>query len=537
MIPALVLEDGSPADAVYLSLPSVQARDRRQVEVRQAYLLPRGPDPLDYQLDVFLFLPRTLGVTSSTYPRADFYSDATVYMRLDAPGRSLRELADLNHPRNPLSSIHATLPRLLHPEAPPTEPLSSLCQLHAHELSEAVVNACSALASRARRGAHPRGDAFIKQIDAFLKDGEQALLALIQVRTEAESYGPLCAPQLTRALAFAEEYVSSILDEQVALLSQAIKESPTMRDGQGTAVKALLLLGQFAVEQARLRLESGYAVPWDEPKDYYTYRLGLLKKNLQQALYLNTRELPADNFVRNSAAMLGAGLAATWAFLSQVPMLQFGQVGLRTQMYLLASAVSAYMLKDRIKEWTREYLTRRMRSDDFNRGIYSDALARFGLSQLSGRAREKVLFMRPDQLDQEVRDIRMLHRSVVGTGLELEEVLYYRRRLSLRAAKGAKLPPGFGVREILRINTRHFTTRLDDPLEDVNYFDAPTGNFTRAQLPKVYHANLVLRISARHAPEHWLTRWRLVLTQDGLQRAQPVVTRRVAGALKREDER
>ncbi|MEW5851471.1 MAG: hypothetical protein AB2A00_21960 [Myxococcota bacterium] len=517
-----------------LSLPSVIMRDRRQVEVKQAYALPQSDEPLDYQLDVFIFLPRSMGMSAHNYPRDEFYNDSTTYLRLDAPGRTLAELADLSDARSPLSQVHTTLAQLMQPRAPPTEPLAALCQLHAHELSEAVISTCVFLAQKAHDGSFSTAETYTAEVNRMLGDSERALVAIRQVRAEADAFGGLVHPAVPRALAYAEEYASAVLDEQVARLAEAIKESQALRDGTGSAVKLLLTLERFAADQSKLRLEAGYAVPWDEPREYFTYRLGLLKKNLQQALYLNTRELRADNYLRNSAAMVAAGLAATWAFLAQVPMLQLGAVDLNTQLWLLASAVGAYMLKDRIKEWTRDYLTRRLRLDDYNRVIFSDVLARLGLKGLSGRAKEKVRFVKLDELDEEIRDIRTLHRSVRGTGLELEEVLHYRRKLSLRAPEGTRFPEGFGVREILRINTRHFTARLDDPLDNVSFFDAERGAFAREDLPKVYHANLVLRISAEHSPERWITRYRMVLTQDGLNRVEPVFTRRVEGKLPRD---
>ena len=160
-----------------------------------------------------------------------------------------------------------------------------------------------------------------------------------------------------------------------------------------------------------------------------------------------------------------------------------------------------------------------------SRAVVADALARFGLKGLAGRARERVRFMRTEDVDPEVRAVRLFHRSVMGTGLELEEVLHYRRRLTLTAADHAAMPPGFGIREILRLNTHALTRRLDDPLDEVSFYDAPTGAFRRDNLPKVYHANLVLKVSAAHAREHWLSRYRMVLNQDGLVRVEPVMTR------------
>lgn len=512
--------------AEQLPQPSIIMRDRRQVEIRQSYGMPDAGEIRDYTLEVYLFLPRQMGVTAATYPKAEFYTGATSYLRLDAPGRSIHQLADLDDFRSPLAQVHDTLPSLLAPRAPPTEPLVSLVQLHAHELAESVVAGFSEIREALKVPATalvPQQDILVR-MQNLLDDCEQALVAVRQVRAEVDAFGGLCHPGLERALAFAEEFVSAVQDEQVALLSQQVQTSALLRDGTGLWVRALLLLARFAQEQARLRLEAGYALPYEEPREYFAYRLGLLKKNLQQALYLNTREAAADNYLRNSAAMVAAGLAATWAFIAQAPM-QFGQVNAGAQVALLGSAVGAYMLKDRIKEWTREYLTRRLRIDDYSRRIIPDALARFGLTGMSGRARERVRFMKPQEVDPEVHALRMLHRSVMGTGLELEEVLFYRRRLTLKATTRSRAPAGFGIRDILRLNLSALTRRLDDPMDDVSFYDAPSGRFVRDHLPKVYHANMLLAVASSHLPTRWLGRYRLVLNQDGLLRVEPVVMR------------
>ncbi|MBI5495253.1 MAG: hypothetical protein HY904_09490 [Deltaproteobacteria bacterium] len=518
----------APDETETLVPPVVILRDRRQVELRQAYALPEAGGTLDYVVEFFLFLPRAMGVTPATYPKADFYTDAHVYTRLDAPGRSLRELGDLNDERSPLAKVHAVLPRLLEARAPATEPLVSLVQLHAHELSEAVVTATLTAARDARTGTPEGPAAFERDVERLLDDADGALVAIRQVRAEAEAFGVLCHPGLQKALGFAEEYVSAVLDEQVALLSDAVRDSRHLRDGEGTAVRVLLRLGRFAVEESRLRLEAGYALPWDEPREYFAYRLGLLKKALQQALYLNTREARGEEYIRDSAAMVAAGLAATWAFLAQIPMLNAGAMNTSTYLVLLASAVGAYMLKDRIKEWTRNWLMRRLRLNDYSRRIVADALRRFGLDGLHGRARERVRYLHADEVDDDIRAVRLLHRSVMGVGVELEDVLHYRRQLTLTADEKATVPPGFGIREILRLNTTALTRRLDDPLDEVAYYDAPSGQFRRAHLPKVYHANLIVRVSARHAPYAWVVRHRVVLNQDGLVRVEPVVTQKCA---------
>ena len=252
-----------------LALPAVILRDRRQVEIKQAYALPHAGETRNYQLDVFLFMPRHMGVNASNYKGADFYNDATVYLRLDAPGRTLRELSDLEDERSPLGKVHRTLPLLLGKGAPQTEPLAALCKLHAHELSEAVISAYASMARRASSGLVGSADALMRDVNVLLEDSRRALVAMRQVRAELDAFGVLCHPELVRAMGFAEEYVSAALDEQVALLSEAVRDSEALRDGHGTGVRVLLVLAGFALEEAKLRMESGYALPWDEPREYF----------------------------------------------------------------------------------------------------------------------------------------------------------------------------------------------------------------------------------------------------------------------------
>src|SRR5690606_30381544 len=64
----------------------------------------------------------------------------------------------------------------------------------------------------------------------------------------------------------------------------------------------------------------GFTTPEDPDAEYYSYRIGRIKKELQRTLYVSTRTLGRDPLVVNTAAMVAAGLAATWATLAQVPL-------------------------------------------------------------------------------------------------------------------------------------------------------------------------------------------------------------------------
>jgi len=77
--------------------------------------------------------------------------------------------------------------------------------------------------------------------------------------------------------------------------------------------------------------------------EHFTWRASALKKNVQQALYLDVRGSRADTFVRNAVASTGAALAAIWALATQIPT-QLAGLPTQTRFLLFSGAVLAYVL-------------------------------------------------------------------------------------------------------------------------------------------------------------------------------------------------
>src|SRR5207248_354697 len=106
------------------------------------------------------------------------------------------------------------------------------------------------------------------------------------------------------------------------------------------------------------------------------------------------RALRRDPWVRNAIAMVAAGLAAIWSLVAQVPA-TLSDLSTETRLFFLASAVVAYMLKDRIKEISKDYLARRLRHYDHDNAILGDNLVLVGLRGVRGRARERMRWSTP----------------------------------------------------------------------------------------------------------------------------------------------
>ncbi len=505
----------------------VSARDRRTLEVRQFYGIPREADRESaYELHAYFYFPRSFGITKETWGRESFYRDANIFMRLHAPSLRLSELADLEHATSPASILRRQLPMLLEEHAPTSESLEALAKLLGAELADAATVASRRLRLRVKSAVR-RSDlvGLERQVQGLCDEVLDALSAVRRLRAKARAFRSVAPPTLLPSLAFAEEYASAVIDEKLAELATAIDRCPALRDGQGAAVRLRLVLAATAEQVTKRRIEQGFAVPWGDAPEYFTYRLGLLKKELQRALYVDTRALARDPFYRNSAAMVAAGLAATWATLAQLP-LWTGGLSTSGGMVFLAAAVGAYILKDRIKEWVRNSLTSKFLKWDHDRRIVGNALERVGLGAFGGRAQERVKWAGDDDVPPEVTALRVSHRTVRGVTPELEHVLHYERKVTLFQDGPEPLPQGFGVQELFRLSLDEVIKRLDDPDDTVTYYDHGVGSFRASTMPKVYHLNLILVATELGTGEQVASRWRVVVNQQGIVRVDPVLERR-----------
>jgi hypothetical protein len=355
--------------------------------------------------------------------------------------------------------------------------------------------------------------------------------ALGRLREARHRFAPFrrVAPDVWAVFQQTDEYTSLFLDEALATLAHELGAPPERGDAAGWAAGVLEALSTCAATEAGYRHAQGF-VNLDHGSDhgsghasgvnreYFLYRRSLLKKAVHQALWVRTRRRQVDSYLRNAAGMVAAGMAATWALIAQVPA-QFLALSPVTQAVMFVLPVIGYVLKDRIKELTRDWMIRRMRAYDHETELVGLQLARSGLGSLCGTLREEVRFL--DQAPDDVLALRQRGRWIAGARIAGEVVLAYRRRLEIRAPRDGQLGAAdeLALRQILRLNLRHFTTRLDDRDQIVRHYDPSTGGFATHEIAKVYHLNAVVRITG---PDHGaqLERWRVVISRDGIERIE-----------------
>ncbi len=503
-------------------------RDRLTLEVRQHFEVPHAEDvKRAYETKVWFYFPRGFGISATTWSTDAFYKDVSNSLRLHAPGLLLRDFADLEHPQNPATILRYQLPKLIEDNAPNGETLDTLAKTLGAELADAATAAARILGQRVNEASHDDDHGrLLTDVRACSADVLRALGALRRLRQKARAYRTVAAPTLLPALAMAEEYASAVVDERLAELGRVVDNAVALRDGRGTAVAMRLALAGAAEQVHRRRRGQGFPTPSGSAvasPELFTYRLGVLKKEMQRALYVDARAGRADPFFRNSAAMVAAGLAATWATLAQIPLLTGGGGLSGSQsLVLFSAAVGAYVLKDRIKEWTRSVLTKKLLPWDHDDQIIGDSLQHAGLGRLEGRAFEQLRWVKDDAIPPAVTELRRRQNTVRGIA-ELEHILCYRRRLEFEGGE-QPVPEGFGVQELMRLSLDEIVKRLDDPVDEVSFFNPTLGTFERANMPRVYHLNIIVETSAGDGASR-LRRFRVVVNQGGVVRIDNVADR------------
>ena len=263
------------------------SRDQQTLELRQYYPMPPpGTDSYSYALDAYFFFPRSFGVTPHTWNRDMFYRNTTIHTRLHAPGLTLAMLKDVHHPRNPAQTLLGRIGTLVEDDSINGAAMTALAQIFGAELTDAIrMETKNVLADVRAANSQKLWDS----VDTLARHCLEAMAALRQVRTSAQAFLAIVPPTLLPSLMFAEEYTAAIIDESLSELALAIGKSRALHDGSCNAVAMRARIATALEELNHRRTTQGFVVPRSYDAEYYSYRLGLLKKELQRSLYVNTR--------------------------------------------------------------------------------------------------------------------------------------------------------------------------------------------------------------------------------------------------------
>ncbi|MEY2932303.1 MAG: hypothetical protein RL033_3052 [Pseudomonadota bacterium] len=496
--------------------------DRDQFEVKLDYTIDRHNKRNRYEVDAYFFLPKSLGVDAQTYPKVQFYSDVQAYIRLKTPQLSFQQLARTEDGSSPLGRVMAQLEG--------SHRSDSRAEQEARLSRELRLIGCSVRANLRDRSRQLRhrllGLLKLEAVDSHeLEALRSEVAALVQeargVLAKYRLLRPSFAPPqfeatLAETYALVDEYMSVTLEGQLTRLLQSLEQAGAL----SPALQAeRALLSQCILDERAHRQRCGQeSLPQAEGgNETLVYRLGLLKKFVMSVLFLEIERNRDGHGTANFVAALAAGLAMFLATVGSVFVQTIYEVN--TLPFVLA-LTTAYIAKDRVKEWAKLYLSAKMAPwlSDYRVKISSPVDG-----TVLGSCLERVALCSPQSLPAEVLGARHGHRlHSIEARSKREVVLHYHKRVTIYGRKFNGLhQQAQEINDIIRFSVASFSTRMDDPVRSLLAFDEHQQRVRQVRCNKVYHLNLVfvLRALDSGVSPH-IEHARVILDKRGIRRVE-----------------
>lgn len=469
-----------------------------------------------YEVDVYLYIPRSIGINSSSYPPASFLRHFTSYYRIRTPKLSQWAGCRPEDFRMPALEDYLNV----HMETFERRRLAPRVVQEIKLFGNLIHTELKGLQKRCRRkGPKPEHLAALERIHGVIWTFRDVYA------TQLRQQPLLLGDDIRRVLRLTDEYISyrtEVIDIRIMKVAPEWKERIEgwlKRETEYRESTGILSLHQ--------------AEDSDKTFEAYTYRLGLLKKYLAEVLYLSTESAKQDHIYRNGVAAIGAGLAATfagWAEHNRIQYLTGNDSGIRLTV-LIGIAVVAYVFKDRIKDLSKEYFNNRLKTllPDRRWALSYPFVHRDGSRGAIdlGFAQEYVRYLK--NAPEEIQYLRTIEKKRDLDPKRRDEILHLARRFDFCLRSQDQKDDIRYLKNVVRIDFANFLAKLDNPSKTVHYYSGSQGNRVTSA-PKVYHVNVLCRyrtvFGGEQNPIQVRTdyeRLRVVLNKNGIVRIETVI--------------
>ena len=474
--------------------------DDFSIELKVGFVTRKKLRMNDFSLAMWIFVPGSLEISRSTYPKEMFYQDVKSNIRLITPDFLLRDIA--GGAAVPLTRLREAFRRMA------SQPTRTLIAEYEYQLKLFVAVVKSALRDslvHIRQNRIPGDEEglcrrFVEDTGRILEE-YAALRSIINV--------PSVSDETMRMYLCGDEFLCDITGKHLLDLIKWMRE----RNCTGPDADAVALYRRIDAHKSQM----GYAVIHpDDPLRNRTFlhRFSVLKKYIESVLYLRASKKRDGVLVEQLYLSVAAGLAMLFAtVISFGFQRKFGSLTLP----LFIALIISYMLKDRIKELTRYYFAHRIGSKYFD----NKAKIRHKETTL-GWLKEGVDFVSADKVPAEIMAIRNnSHLTEVENSITTEKILLYRKSVHIDREK---LQQGSaysfsGINDILRLNVKSFTKMMDNPVIPMKTLDA-SGELRTIVCDRTYFLNMILQYRYDDAVEY--KRFRVAVSRDGIHSIEEV---------------
>ncbi len=488
--------------------------DKNQLELKLNYPLRPNQHEQAYSVEAFIFVPRVLSLTSSSYPKERFYEDTATFIRMTTPKVPLEELSSKSAVKPWAASILEAVDQFT---SGPKGDLESAAQslkllgcIFKSAVRDSVNESRDDIATALSRGEYAEAGAVVGEFADNIRTALQRLrkVGVSASRSDAPS-------DLKEGWDAVDEYASLIAEEALTDLV-ALCEPHENHDGLHQALDEARTL---AIGEYQHRVENGWSTfALDgERNEHLPHRWRVLKRYISSALYLNVSRDEPGQLVIDIIGMVAAAAAMLFATLAILAINHFYGASLSTA--FLTGMVLAYVIKDRIKELGKRTLGRRARK------MMPDHIVRiFGHGGFEvGTAKESFEVRKVKNVDSEIFEERFsdhdTHDAIDGRP---ETVLCYEKLISLSSSRLKRQFEGAtGLTDIIRLNLGPMMARMDDAWETYRYIHPRTGAVQVTECARVYHINVLMRFAA-HGEAAAIHRVRAIVNRKGIVRIEGI---------------
>ncbi|HPO90231.1 MAG TPA: hypothetical protein PLJ44_03880 [Victivallales bacterium] len=481
----------------------IKIHDKYQFEIKFSYEPEENCRKTKYTSEIYIFIPKSIGLSRENYTKTQFYEDVKSYIRLKTPLILLRNLYGKN---SPLQELERSIERLV----------ESQNERNSSDFEYRIKMFCSILKSSLRDELiFLKNNINMKDIEKNISDFLENLKDLsrefrklskkIKVASMNQKYINLYN--------FADEYLSIISNESRHELFELLEKNDIKK--RNSLIEELT---EQAKEEIIYRKESNYpSIPSEEhDNEEIIFRKSALKKLMGRILFLHNITKSEGKLIEQLLFGLSAGIAM--AFATSIAFMSRTRLG-EFSLFFFLLMVIAYIFKDRMKEIMKIYFSNLVRKffADKRTKIYTN------LGQKIGIIRESFSIFSDEKISPEISKIRDRDFiSGVHEGAYGEYVLFYRKDITLYSEKFKTVFPGFqinGINDITRVNIFRFLRNMDNPYKDV--FIPKKNSYVRVSGSRVYHFNIIIK-SIISTGKSKIQRIRLVLTREGIKRIEEV---------------
>lgn len=482
----------------------VRIHDKYQIEFKTHYRFKRPEKSTSYALEIYIFASNSLDLNPESYPKYLFYRDLQTYIRLETPKIALRHI--VSGKQNPFQNLVKSFEQLAeNPSAPNIDDYENQLKMFCCITRKAISEHIAFLDRKTKPGN------INHLVEKYLSHTTKILRKFRNLREIITS--PSIDRKTLCKYIMIDEYISLFIEAYSYRLLNTLKKKGL--DNWDSHKKTILHL---IVDEIAYRKSQGYLT---EPKENdanekLVHQTQSLRKYTESVLFLNTRSQKEGKLAQQMIFGIAAGLAMIWA--TAIALYAQYKFGIFTMAFFL-TLVGSYILKDRIKDIVKEYLSNKLLRFFYDQKIRICTAAR---KNKIGASRESFSFVSDNTLDDEIMKLRNRDQmSQLGEYSVGEQVILYRKKINVVPRHFEKVYQDLkikGVTDITRYSIDRLTQKMGNPKRNLYITDGKSYRRTSAR--KVHHINFIIRYSEHE--ESYLKRFRLIMDRGGIRRLEEV---------------